>query len=49
MKQLFRVVGTAGAETTMIIREENAFHAIKTAKLALALRNTIVIHVPKGS
>lgn len=49
MKQFFRVVGTARAETIMIIKEENAFHAIKTAKLALALKNTIVLHVPKGS
>ena len=46
MQQHYR---TARAEISMIIQEENAFHATKTAKLALVLRNTIVLHVPKGS
>ena len=48
MQQSFRVVGTARVDNIMTITEENALHAIKTAKLALALRNTIALHVPKG-
>ena len=48
MERHFRVVETARAETIMITPVENAYHTIKTAKLALALRNTIALHVPKG-
>ena len=49
MQQHYRVAETARAEIIMIMKEENAFHVTKTAKLALALRNTIALHVPKGS
>ena len=49
MQLHFRVVATAPAETIEIIIEINACHVIKIARLAQALRNTIVLNVSKGS
>ena len=49
MQQHFRVVRAAHPEAIMIFLKENVCHAIKTAKLALPLRNTIVSHVLKAS
>lgn len=49
MQQHFRVVRAAHPEAIMTFPKENACHAIKTAKLALPHRNTIVSHVLKGS